>query len=254
MKLRITAVCDIGNVRGNNEDMVLVGAKVFRDGRLQGAIELDQRSPPFAVAVADGIGGANAGGVAAQIVLEQLSARLAGIPPDLDEAALRGAIDALCLQIHRKLLNEGVADAAKRGMGATLVGLLYYQGRLHYISAGDSRLYRFRDATLMRVSQDHSLRDLNADGGLPSNVVFNAFGGGSSSFYVDVGLAARRVLNEDVFLLCSDGLSDMLADDDIEGILSGDGREEALLAAAMRKGGLDNISYVLVEAAGVEET
>ena len=75
MKLRVTAVCDVGTVRGNNEDMILVGERVFRDERVQGAIELDERASLFAVAVADGMGGANAGEVASQIVLEEFSFR-----------------------------------------------------------------------------------------------------------------------------------------------------------------------------------
>ena len=135
-------------------------------------------------------------------------------------------------------------------MGATLVGLLHYQGRLFFVSAGDSRIYRFRDSTLMQVSRDHSLRELCATPDMPGNIILNSFGGGSS-FFIDAGLAARKVLNEDVYLLCSDGVSDMLSDLEIEAILGADGREDSLLAAAMNKGGQDNISYALVEVSGV---
>ena len=252
MKLRISAVCDVGNVRTNNEDMILVGEKVFRDGRLQGAIELDARARPYAVAVADGMGGANAGEVASQLVLEQLRTGLAAIPADLDNETLQVSINTLCLEIHQRVLDEGIADTAKSGMGATLVGLLHYQGRLLFMSAGDSRLYRFRDATLMQISRDHSLRELTAAPEVPGNIILNSFGG-SSSFHIDFGPAARMVLNEDAFLLCSDGLSDVLSDEEIEEILSVDGREETLLAAAVSKGSQDNISYVLVEISGVED-
>ncbi|MGQ0700470.1 MAG: PP2C family protein-serine/threonine phosphatase [Panacagrimonas sp.] len=252
MKLRITAVCNVGSVRANNEDTVLVGEKVFRDERVRGAIELDTRASPFAVAVADGMGGANAGEVASQIVLEELRLGLSEIPVNLDDNGLYVAINDLCLRIHQRVLQEGCADAAKSGMGSTLVGLLVYQGRLLFISAGDSRLYRFRDATLMRISRDHSLRELSAIHGdseanqVPSNIILNSFGG-ASSFYVDVGVAAKKLQDEDVFLLCSDGVTDVLTDEEIESILDTEGREEAVLAAAIDRGSDDNISYVLVE-------
>ena len=252
MKLRITAVCDVGNVRGNNEDMILVGDRVFRDERVQGGIDLDERASLFAVAIADGMGGANAGEVASQIVLEELRSGLAAIPKSLDDKAFNVAIDALCREIHQRVLHEGIADAAKSGMGSTLVALLVYQGRLLFISAGDSRLYRLRDATLMQISRDHSLRELSAIGDasetsqVPSNIIVNSFGGGSS-FYVDVGVAARKIQDDDVFFLCSDGVSDVLSDEELEAILGTEGREDAVLAAAIDKGSQDNISYVLVE-------
>lgn len=252
MKLRITAICDVGSVRGSNEDMILVGERVFRDGRVQGAIELDERASLFTVAIADGMGGANAGEVASQIVLEELRSGLVTIPTNLDDKAVNDAIKALCLEIHQRVLHEGIADAAKSGMGSTLVALLVYQGQLLFISAGDSRLYRLRDATLMQISRDHSLRELSAIGNasgtsqVPSNIIVNSFGGGSS-FYVDVGVAARKVLDDDVFFLCSDGVSDVLSDEVLEAILGAEGREDAVLAAAIDKGSQDNISYALVE-------
>lgn len=256
MKLRVTAICDVGTVRDNNEDMILVGGKTYRNERVQGAIELDERASLFAVAIADGMGGANAGEVASQIVLEELRSGLAEIPTNLDDQAFRAAINVLSAEIHQRVLHEGNADAAKCGMGSTLVALLIYEGRLLFISAGDSRLYRLRDATLMQISRDHSLRELSGFGDasvtsqVPSNIIVNSFGGGSS-FYVDVGVAARRVQDDDVFFLCSDGVSDVLSDEELEAILCAEGREDAVLAAAIDNGSQDNISYVLVEVSEV---
>lgn len=252
MKLRITAVCDMGCVRQNNEDMVLIGKKLLRDDRLQGAVEPNAESPIFMVAVADGMGGANAGEVASQMVLEMFREGIYGLDAGLDNEALKAAISSLCLDIHQKLLQEGMADPAKKGMGTTLVGLLYYEGRLMLINAGDSRLYRFRNDTLMQVSRDHSLRNLSGNSDAPSNVIVNSFGGGNS-FYVDVEPAGKKALDGDIFLLCSDGVSDMLNDEEIEEILNKEGFEGALLEASKNKGGKDNISYVLVEVSGMEE-
>ena len=162
------------------------------------------------------------------------------------------AINTLCLDIHQKVFQDGMADAAKRGMGSTLVSLLYYESRLIFINAGDSRLYRFRNGTLMQISHDHSLRNLTVNSEVTSHVITNSFGGGTA-FYVDVEPAGRKLLDGDVFLLCSDGVSDMLNDEEIEEVLAKDGFEDALLDASKDKGGKDNISYVLVEVSGVEE-
>lgn len=252
MKLRITAICDMGCVRQNNEDMVLVGKKLLRDDRLQGAVEPNEENPIFVVAVADGMGGANAGEIASQMVLEMFREGIYGLAAGLDDGALKTAINSMCLDIHQKVLQEGMADAAKIGMGTTLVGLLYYEGRLILINAGDSRLYRFRNGTLMQVSRDHSLRNLSGNSEAPSNIIVNSFGGGNN-FYVDVEPAGKKALDGDIFILCSDGVSDMLNDEEIEAVLTREGFEDALLEAAKRKGGKDNISYVLTEVSEVEE-
>jgi protein phosphatase len=198
------------------------------------------------------MGGANAGEVASQMVLEMVREGIYGLSTGLDDETLKAGITSLCLETHQKVLHDGIDDPTKRGMGTTLVGLLYYEGRLMLINAGDSRLYRFRTGTLMQVSRDHSLRELSGNIGVPSNVIVNSFGGGNN-FYVDVVPAGKKVLDGDIFLLCSDGISDILNDDEIEEVLSGEGFEDALLEAAKKKGGKDNISYVLVEVSGAEE-
>lgn len=251
MKLRITAISDKGCVRENNEDMVLIGKKLLRDDRLQGSTEPDEKNPIFIVAVADGMGGANKGEVASEMVLEEFRERIYGVSSGLDDSALKDVISSLCQVIHQKILQESMSDPAKWGMGTTLIGLLCYEGRLIVINAGDSRLYRFRNGILKQISHDHSLRELSGNSNIPSNVIVNSFGGGNT-FYVEIGPAGNRVLNGDIFLLCSDGVSDMLSDEEIETVLEREGFEDALVEAAKKKGGEDNISYVLVEISEME--
>jgi len=246
MKMRITAICDKGCVRENNEDMLLVGKKLLRDNRLQGAIEPNEEHPVFIVAVADGMGGANAGEIASQMVLEMVRDGIYGLAASLTDEGLKISIRSMCLNIHQRVLQEGMDDQTKRGMGSTLVGLLYYEGRLFLINAGDSRLYRFRNDTLMQISRDHSLHELIGNIEVPSNVILNSFGGGNT-FFIDIEPAGKKALDGDIFLLCSDGVSDMLNDEEIEAVLCKEGFEEALLEASKNKGGKDNISYVLVE-------
>lgn len=250
MRLRVSAVSDVGVTRQSNEDMVLVGQKLVRDASVCGAIELRKDSPPFVVAVSDGMGGANAGEVASKFVLEELTQGVSAIPLSLQDDELKHFLIELCTAIHSRLIAAGLNNEDRRGMGATLVALIAYECRLVFLSAGDSRLYRFRDGVLKQLTEDHSLRKLVASIEAPSNVIFNSFGGGSE-FFVDVGLAAGVLMDGDAFLLCSDGLTDALSDPEIESIMETSDREASLLAAALSKSAQDNVSYALVELSGM---
>lgn len=252
MKLRITAVCDVGSVRNNNEDMVLVGKKIIRDERFQGAIELNDQQPVFILAVADGMGGANAGEVASQMVIEGIRENIYLLPTGMDVNSLKASIQLACQEIHQSVITAGRQDVSKAGMGSTLVALFWYEGQLYYLHTGDSRLYRFRDKTLMQITEDHSLMQLNRNNEIPSNIIYNSFGGGAS-FFVAIELAGKKVLDGDLFLLCSDGVTDMLSDEEMESVLAKEGFEDALLEKAKAKGGVDNISYILAEVSEVKE-
>lgn len=246
MKLRITAVCNVGCVRANNEDMVLVNKKIFRDDRLQGAIELDDQQPIFLLAVADGMGGANAGEVASEMVLEGIKEQIYQLQFNMDTDTLKGTLQSICKEVHHSILVAGMQDPEKTGMGSTLVALLWYEGVLHTIHAGDSRLYRFRSETLMQITEDHSMQQLSKDSQVPANIIYNSFGGGET-FFVTVDFAGKKALDGDLFLLCSDGVTDMLSDEEIETILSKEDFEDVLLEKCIEKGGNDNISYIIAE-------
>jgi protein phosphatase len=192
------------------------------------------------------MGGANAGEVASMLVLELFRNRLKSLENGLDEETLKQIITTFCSDIHRALLIEGMRDVSKRGMGTTLTALLIYGGEFWYVHAGDSRLYRLRDGILSRLSRDHSLRELSGNSDLPSNIIINSFGGGNT-FYLDVGRAGNKVFLSDVYLICSDGLTDMLSDEEIEQIMVNEGFENELLMRCKTRGGRDNISYILVE-------
>lgn len=245
MRIRITAVSDKGCIRENNEDMVLVGKKLLRDSQLQGALEVDEQGLHI-LAVADGIGGQNAGEIASQMVLEQFQEKLSSVAPRLDETSFTSTIAGICRGIHRTLQAASAEDITRRGMGTTLIALLIYSGEFFMVNAGDSRLYRFRNGNLMQLSEDHSLRNISNNPDAPSNVIVNSFGGGDN-FFVDVAPASKKVLLGDIFLLCSDGLSDMVSDEEIEEIMGQEGLETRLLDCAKANGGKDNISYVLAE-------
>lgn len=242
MKCDFFSLSDAGRVRPNNEDAVAVVAE-----------------SGLAI-LADGMGGYNAGEVASamatRIISQSLAPRLqAGMINTRDiRQWLVQSVEAANLAIYEASL----ADPAYRGMGTTLVVAVFNGARLTVAHAGDSRLYRLRQGQLAPLTRDHSLLQEQIDAGLVppelartaqyKNLVTRAVGVES---YVDLALADHVVQPGDTYLLCSDGLNDMLTDAQMAAILR---RERAmataghaLVEAANAAGGRDNISLVLVQ-------
>ena len=252
MQLKIVAISDKGYVRGHNEDMILIGNDVFRDGRKETLIDLNDENKIFFIAVADGMGGHNAGEVASEMVLRKIREKISGLETDLTGKDLSMKISEWVKEIHSDILNEGNRDINKKGMGSTLIGALFYNNKIYYLNVGDSRLYRLRNGYLMQISKDHSLREITGNKDIASNIITNSFGGGEKIF-VDFSFAGSKIFNDDAFLLCSDGLSDELNDEEIEETWGNKKNiVDELLKKAKNKGGKDNISIILVYLSGVE--
>jgi len=246
MDLRIKAITDEGRVREHNEDSILIGDRILRQGSIEVAVSLTTIQA-YSVAVADGMGGHNAGEVASQMILERLREVVSSLETGLNKEELAKKFEAWARVTHACILGEGNRDPNKRGMGTTLVGVLFYGDRAYYINIGDSRLYRLRDGYLVQITRDHSLREVTGDKSIPSNVILNSFGAGGEIF-IDFAPVGTRLLDGDNLLLCSDGLWDMLPDGEIEEILKTDNDPVAtLLNKANDKGGMDNISIVLIQ-------
>jgi len=252
MQLKISAVSDKGCVREHNEDMILIGKDIFRDDRKEILIDLNNENKKFFVAVADGMGGHNAGEVASEMVLRKMNEKINGLEMNLTEKDLSLKISEWVKEIHLDILNEGNKDINKKGMGSTLIGALFYNNKIYYLNVGDSRLYRLRNGYLMQVSKDHSLRETIGNKDIASNIIINSFGGGENIF-VDFASVGSKIFNDDALLLCSDGLSDELNDEEIEETLGNkENAVDELLKKAKNKGGKDNISIILVYLSGIE--
>ncbi len=247
MQIKISAISDTGCVRERNEDMVLVGEHLFRDDGFQTIVDLNEEGGKYLVAIADGMGGHNAGEVASEMVLQKMVEKINSLETNLTEAELSCWISKWTKDIHLAILTEGQKDIERKGMGTTFIGLLFYEGNLYYVNVGDSRLYRFRGGMLMQISRDHSLRELTNNPEISSNIITNSFGG-DEKIFVNFEVASKKILAGDIFLLCSDGLSDMINDERIERILSNEGNNliKELLSKAKENGGKDNISIILV--------
>ena len=248
--LEIVVRTDPGLVRGHNEDAVFANPNLG-----------------FAI-LADGMGGYNAGevasGMATMVLAAELEAALGARPPYEVDRATGLAYGHRCVADKVALTNSAIYNAAQSqpqyaGMGTTLVTALFYDNRVTVAHLGDSRLYRLRGESFVAITRDHSLLQEQIDSGLISpdearfaqnkNLVLRALG---VELSVDVEIHDYSVLAGDIYLLCSDGLNDMVDDDDIQTVLQAraahlDLAASALIQAANDNGGRDNVSVILVK-------
>ncbi len=225
--------------RPNNEDALVVEA----------ALGL--------LVVADGMGGAASGEVASRIFAEASREVFAGVETTSDELVSEAVRNAFA-QANQRIFSIASANREHKGMGCTAELFAYFQGNYILGHVGDSRTYLFRDGELKQITRDHSLIQEQIDQGIISplqarthalkNVIVRAVGV-SDSLAVD--LVKGSVQKGDLFLLCSDGLTDMLLDNEIEELLSGnmnlDDRAVQLIEAANSAGGYDNVTVALCQ-------
>ena len=247
--LEIASATDQGMVRSNNEDSIASDAS-------RGLVVL-----------ADGMGGYNAGEVASgmttTVIMTELQQILEEHPPyEIDpQTGKTLAQNILANQIARA--NSSVYQASQSqpqyaGMGTTLVVALFYDNRMTVAHVGDSRLYLLRGGALKQLTKDHSLLQEQIDGGLITpeqarksankNLVTRALGIDPK---VEPEINDFDTLPGDIYLLCSDGLYDMVSDEDIDMALQALGGNlklcvQQLLQMANDNGGRDNISIILV--------
>jgi len=240
VRFRATATTDPGLRRSENEDAYL----------------LDTEGGLFCVA--DGMGGHAAGEVASRLAVEVLAREMAR--PD-DGATLDARLRAAVAAANRAILETAERDPALAGMGTTLTALALARDDGGYTIAhvGDSRAYLFRRGKLSQLTADHTWVQQQVDAGLltPEEARGHPF---SSMLVRAVGIAADPEIDiirgdlepGDLILLCSDGLSGMVDDDEIASILARDlpldDTARELAAAANRNGGADNITAILIRA------
>lgn len=223
------------------------------------------------VVLADGMGGYNAGevasGIAVSVVVTEVSHGLHDASPvDRDEASGE-ELGVKLLRDNIQKANASIFHAAESqpqysGMGTTIVSGLFYDNRVATGHVGDSRMYRLRGEVLETITRDHSLLQEQIDGGIISiedarlsknkNLVTRAVGIDTE---VVPEMHVHNVSVGDIYLLCSDGLNDMVEDDDIQSTLYAmQGNlplaANQLIQMANDNGGRDNVSVILVKIKG----
>lgn len=244
MNYRFCAKTDPGRARDNNEDSV-----VF-DENTRTAV------------LADGMGGYNAGeiasGMATAFIKSELSRWLAEAGPNASLKEVRRAMEICVDNANLSIFNAANSNANYFGMGTTLVMGVFKEDRLLVGHIGDSRCYRVRDGVMTQITKDHSLLQEQIDAGLISpeqaasstikNLVTRALGVDES---VVLEINEHLVAIGDTYLMCSDGLSDMVDDAGIAKIALSDVDLEQkvtqLIDVANHNGGRDNISVLMVE-------
>ena len=236
---------DPGLVRENNED----------------SVALDTVNQ--VVVLADGMGGYNAGEVASAMATSFIHTELGrwmsegGLDANVRE--IKRAMEICVDNANRSIFNAANSNSLYAGMGTTLVMAVFQGARAMVGHVGDSRCYRLRSGTLQQITRDHSLLQEQIDAGLISveqaqyathkNLVTRALGVEDT---VLLEVNEYRVDDGDLYLFCSDGLSDMVSDERITALLMEEAPLDhiglALIDAANGSGGRDNISVILATA------
>lgn len=245
IEFEITSASRVGCVRRQNEDMILVDSHFVRNSDYATTATLKSEDR-YIIAVADGMGGHNRGDVASNDVLKNLQFYYHDLPMGLGASEYYEAVVEWLDSINNFIASKGRADEQYQGMGTTLVALSYYCGDFYTVNCGDSRLYRFRDGQLTQLTTDHSLNELLGEE-KHTNIITNCIGGGCTSSYADMVQITNDVKTGDLYMLCSDGLTDMVPVDKITELLAGDADANALCEAAIAAGGFDNVSTCIIK-------
>ncbi len=254
MKIDAYGISDVGLVRTNNEDSFCfdAGIKIF--------------------ILADGMGGHNAGEVASAKAVEIVFSHFSEAKRDKkgyeskkkkdmqkDLQFVENLLSLSIIDANMAVYLESISNNEVSGMGTTLEVLSFYYGKYYIGHIGDSRIYLLRDKNLTQITEDHSVVNILMSQHLLSkddarhhpysHILTNALGVQAE---VSLDILSDDYYDGDIFLLCSDGLSDMLSDDSIQTILKRDDisltkKGELLVDAAKYSSGIDNITLILVE-------
>ena len=241
MQIAVGASTDVGMIRQGNEDNFFA--------------EADERRGVFVVA--DGMGGHAAGEVASVMAVQIIARHLLALTsvaesgaPELDSKAMQDA--------NRAIFERMLAETDKQGMGTTASVMILSDTGYLVGQIGDSRIYLLRDGALSQITKDHSYVQEQVDAGLltpeqaryhPYSNVITRCVGASDEVEADIYTGEARV--GDVFLIASDGLTGMVDDRRLQALLlarSGPGRiVDSLIAEANGRGGLDNITAIVIQ-------
>lgn len=246
-RIQAACGCKVGKVRKNNEDNFYIDGKHLSENNI-GLQDLiiyeDVLKNGFSTAIFDGMGGENFGEKASYVAAAEMQ--------KIQEDCLEQDFDAKAyLERLAKKLDEAVVDAQQQmftsRMGTTMVCLFYFDKYMYVCNVGDSRAYLFREGKFVQISCDHTEKRPGSD--IHKAAVTQYLGLGSEDVEIEPFIDKIKIENNDIFLLCSDGLSDMLPDEEIQGVLNE--REnvaeciENLMETAIEHGGRDNITVIV---------
>ena len=206
--------------------------------------------------VADGMGGHAAGEVASEMAVQTIARGLAGVVGKSENDATQMMTRAI-IGANSAIFRRTMDEPEKRGMGTTATAMIVNGSRYILGQVGDSRAYLLRDSVLTQITKDHSYVQEQVDAGYltpdqarthPYSNVITRCVGANSDVVPDVYVGTLQ--SDDVFVLASDGLTGMLEDHELLGILNSDPQPavivDHMISEANRRGGLDNITVVII--------
>lgn len=245
-ELHAACVCDKGNKRQNNEDNYIFNGQMLsidNDGMTSPIRMITRLDKDIFVAVFDGMGGENFGEVAAFSAAESLKNQLQRPFPRFFRR--RYLVD-LCLKMNEAVLNKAEELLTER-MGSTVVLLIFTKRMVYGCNLGDSRSYRLQKNAIVQLSVDHTEKIP----GKEKTPLLQHLGIDTAICMIEPHIVRCRLHKNDRFLLCSDGLTDMLTESEIESILKNERTAEKcvsnMLAAALSAGGKDNITVIVCD-------
>jgi PPM family protein phosphatase len=245
LNLEFASLSDRGRIRLNNEDTC--GHLVPED-----AAGLAEQGAVFVVA--DGMGGHRGGEIASRIAVRTILAFYSANTDDDRAQALARAFR----EANKTIIQESVADSALFGMGTTCTALALHDGLAYYAHVGDSRAYLFRHGILTQITHDHSIVGEMVRSGIitdedarhhPKRNVITKSLGAQEDTVPDVAATPIRLEAGDIFMICSDGLTTYLSDEDISGAMAPrdpDGACKEMVKLANERGGRDNITVQVI--------
>ena len=246
MRLSVAARSDVGMIRSGNEDNYFADANPLRGLFI----------------VADGMGGHTAGEVASEMAVQIVARELTGVK-DVRADNVRLMVSRSLLRANAAIYERTLTEIDKQGMGTTVSALLLSHSRYLIGQVGDSRVYLLRDGALRQLTKDHSYVQEQVDAGFLtpeqaryhpySNVITRCVGAGEN---VEPDVYGGDVRAGDLFLVASDGLTGMVDDRRLQQLLlsrATPGRlVDALISEANGRGGLDNITAIVVQVVSLE--
>lgn len=229
---------DAGPVRARNEDRCFAGDWVGDGGDGAWVVPLD--ADRWSAAVADGMGGHQAGAVASEAAIAELRPLIGTLDSEM-------AVNAAVERLNDRVFHEMHSPLGRPGMGCTIAGISARGAEAIFFNVGDSRAYLLRDGALLQQSLDHTAGGSTSSHGR-SHLLTQSLGGTLRRVALTPHVNRVRLVEEDLVLICSDGLTDMLTEREIVSILHRNPGDPAstLVAAAIDAGGRDNVTVIVI--------
>jgi protein phosphatase len=243
--LEVGMLTDTGNVRTRNEDSIVVFQPRSPDLKKKGVLAV----------VADGMGGHSSGNVASRMAVDLLGSGFYGNVTDRPLDALKKSF----IEANKQIYEQSLTNFALNGMGTTATALVLKEGRAYFVHVGDSRLYRLHGNVLNQISEDQTLvRALLKQGVLTKeqsesfperNIITSALGSKPELLEMEI-CKGFEFIRGDQFLLCSDGLHDLVTSEEMKEIMTGNPPQAAcdrLVELVKNRGAHDNASLIIIK-------